>query len=256
MELERLQKFMARSGVASRRRSEELIKDGKVTVNGNVITEMGFKVSKNDIVEVDGVQITIEDLKYYVINKPRYLICSANDEKNRETVISILPEKLKQYRLFPVGRLDYDTKGVLLLTNDGEFMNSLVGPKSLTEKEYLVRVEGIVKKEEIKKLMDGVVIDGNYKTRRCRAYLKSIDSKNNSSLVGIILQEGKKHQVKNMMEAIGHSPKRLTRIRFGCISIEGLKEGEVRELTIHEVKSLVVDSSKEKDYTIKKVRRI
>ena len=256
MELERLQKFMARSGVASRRRSEELIKEGKVTVNGNVITEMGFKVSKNDVVEVDGVQLAIEDLKYYVINKPRYLICSANDEKNRETVISVLPESLKQYRLFPVGRLDYDTKGVLLLTNDGEFMNSLVGPKSLTEKEYLVRVEGIVKKEEIKKLMEGVVIEGNYKTRKCRAYLKSVDSKNNSSLVGIVLQEGKKHQVKNMMEAIGHPVKRLTRIRFGCISIEGLKEGDVRELTIHEVKSLVVDSSKEKDYAPKKVRRI
>lgn len=256
MEQERLQKYMARSGVASRRHSEELIKEGKVKVNGVVITEMGYKLSKGDVVSVNDIEISKEDLKYYVMNKPRYLICSSNDEKDRETVISILPESLKKYRLFPVGRLDYDTKGVLLLTNDGEFMNTLVGPKSLTEKEYLVRVEGKVSKEELKKLTEGVVIDNNYKTRKCKAYLKSIDSKNNSSLIGIILQEGKKHQVKNMVEAIGHKAKRLTRIRFGCISIEGLKEGEIRELSIHEVKTLIVDAGVEKDYTYKKMRRI
>ncbi len=190
------------------------------------------------------------------MNKPRYLICSSKDEKDRETVISILPKNLQEYRLFPVGRLDYDTKGVLLLTNDGDFMNQLVGPKSLTEKEYLVRVEGIVKKEEIKKLIEGVEIEGGYKTRRCRAYIESIDTKNKSSLIGIVLQEGKKHQVKNMVAAIGHKAKRLTRIRFGCVSIEGLKEGDIRELTIHEVKTLLVDAVSEKDYTYKKVRRI
>lgn len=253
---ERLQKYMARSGVASRRHSEQLIKEGKVTVNDNIITEMGYKVSKGDIVKVNGLEITIEEKKYFVINKPRYLICSANDEKDRETVISILPKALQEYRLFPVGRLDYDTKGVLLLTNDGDFMNTLVGPKSLTEKEYLVRVEGILSKEEIKKLEEGVIIDNNYKTRKCRAYIKAIDGKNKSSLIGIVLQEGKKHQVKQMVNAIGHPAKRLTRIRFGCISIEGLKEGEIRELTIHEVKSLLADAINEKDYTYKKVRRI
>lgn len=256
MEQERLQKYMARSGVASRRHSEELIKEGKVSVNGVVITEMGYKVSKGDIVTVNGMEVTIEDKKYFVMNKPRYLICSSKDEKDRETVISILPKNLQEYRLFPVGRLDYDTKGVLLLTNDGDFMNQLVGPKSLTEKEYLVRVEGIVKKEEIKKLIEGVVIEGGYKTRRCRAYIESIDTKNKSSLIGIVLQEGKKHQVKNMVAAIGHKAKRLTRIRFGCVSIEGLKEGDIRELSIHEVKTLLVDAVTEKDYTYKKVRRI
>lgn len=253
---ERLQKYMARSGVASRRHSEQLIKEGKVVVNGVVITEMGYKISKGDVVKVNGMEITVEEKKYYAINKPRYLICSANDEKNRETVISILPNALKEYRLFPVGRLDYDTKGVLLLTNDGDFMNSLVGPNSLTEKEYLVRVEGIITKDEIKKLEEGVIIENNYKTRKCKAYIKSIDTKNKSSLVGIILQEGKKHQVKQMVESVGHKAKRLTRIRFGCITIEGLKEGDVRELTIHEVKTLLFDASTEKDYTYKKVRKI
>lgn len=256
MELERLQKYMARSGIASRRHSEELIKEGKVSVNGEVITEMGYKVSKNDVVRVNGLEITNEEKKYFVMNKPRYLICSSNDEKNRDTVISVLPDKYKKYRLYPVGRLDYDTKGVLLLTNDGDFMNTLVGPQSLTEKEYLVRVQGIVKKEELKKLMDGVTIEGNYKTRKCSAYIKSYDNKNDSTLVGVILQEGHKHQVKQMVEAIGHKAKRLTRIRFGCINIDGLKEGEIRELTIHEVKTLLVDAKQEKDYTPKKVRHV
>ena len=256
MEQERLQKYMAKSGVASRRHSEELIRDGKVTVNGIVITEMGYKVSTSDIIKVDGIEITKEEKKYYVMNKPRYIICSVNDEKNRKTVISILPNSLNKYRLFPVGRLDYDTKGVLLLTNDGEFMNNLVGPKSFTEKEYLVRVDGIVSKEDIKKLIDGVVIEGGYKTRKCKAFIKSIDKANKSTLLDITIQEGKNHQIKNMVKAIGYPSKRLTRIRFGCLSIEGLKEREVRELTIHEVKSLLVDSITEKNYDYKKARNI
>lgn len=256
MEQERLQKYMAKSGVASRRHSEELIRDGKVTVNGIVITEMGYKVSTYDIIKVDGIEIAKEEKKYYVMNKPRYIICSVNDEKNRKTVISILPNSLNKYRLFPVGRLDYDTKGVLLLTNDGEFMNSLVGPKSFTEKEYLVRVDGIVSKEDIKKLIEGVVIEGGYKTRKCKAFVKSIDKVNKSTLLDITIQEGKNHQIKNMVKAIGFPSKRLTRIRFGCLSIEGLKEGEVRELTIHEVKSLLADSITEKNYDYKKARNI
>lgn len=256
MNQDRLQKVMAQAGIASRRHSEELIKEGVVKVNGNVITEMGYKVNKNDVITVNDIEINKEEKKYFVMNKPRYLICSSSDEKSRDTVISVLPESLKKYRLFPVGRLDYDTKGVLILTNDGDFMNSLVGPKSFTEKEYLVRVEGKVTKDEIKKLTEGVMIDGGYTTRKCLAYISSIDYKNNSSLVGVILQEGKKHQVKNMMLAIGHKVKRLTRIRFGNITLSDLAEGDIRELTIHEVKSLLKDSLKEKDYSVKKIRKI
>lgn len=256
MEQERLQKYMARSGVASRRHSEELIREGKVAVNGVIITEMGYKVSSNDIVTVNGIEILKEEKKYYVMNKPRYIICSVNDEKNRKTVISTLPSSLNKYRLYPVGRLDYDTKGILLLTNDGEFMNKLVGPSSFTEKEYLVRVDGIVQKEDVKKLIDGVVIEGGYKTRKCKAFIKSIDKVNKSTLLDITIQEGKNHQIKNMVKAIGYPAKRLTRIRFGCLSIEGLKEGEVRELTVHEVKMLLNDAIAEKNYDVKKVRNI
>ena len=169
--------------------------------------------------------------------------------------ISILPNELKNLRLFPVGRLDYDTKGVLLLTNDGDFMNTLVGPKSTLEKEYLVRVDGIFSKYMLKKLQAGVDI-GGYVTRRCKAYIKEIDNVNKSTLVGIILQEGKYHQVKLMFEKLGFPVKRLTRIRFGCIELEGLSEGDVRELTKNEVRKLISDSKIEKDYTPKRVRQI
>lgn len=237
--MERLQKYIARCGVASRRKAEELIKAGRVKVNGVVVQEMGVKVSSKDLVTVDDLPITVASKKYLVMNKPRYIITSTDDEKGRDTVISILPHEYKDYRLFPVGRLDYDTKGVLLLTNDGELMNILVGPQSKLEKEYLVRIKGIITKKDLQKLSKGVDIDG-YITRQCKTYLVSTDRKNNSSLVGIILQEGKYHQIKRMFAALGYEVKRLTRIRFGNITLENLREGSVRELKIHEVKTLRV----------------
>lgn len=254
--MERLQKYMASCGVASRRSSEKLILEGKVKVNGIVVTEMGFQVGKNDVVEVEDKTIYKEqEKKYYVINKPRSVLSTVEDDKGRKTVISILPDEFKKYRLFPVGRLDYDTKGILLLTNDGEFMNSLVGPKSNTEKEYLVRVKGIVRKDDVIKLAKGVNI-GDYITRPCTAYIKDVDRKNQSTLVGLVINEGKYHQVKRMIEAIGFTPVRLTRIRFGCVELNNLAEGEVRELSIHEVKTLLVQSKEIKINNIKNARKI
>ena len=132
--MERLQKRIAESGVCSRRKAEELITAGKVKVNGVVITLLGTKVSYNDVIEVDGKIIEKEEKKYYVINKPRGVVCTASDDRGRKTILDILPERIKQERIYPIGRLDYDTKGVLLLTNDGEFMNAMVGPKSGIEK--------------------------------------------------------------------------------------------------------------------------
>ena len=242
--MERLQKYMARCGVASRRKSEELITSGRVKVNGVVVTELGTKVNGNDVVMVDDNVIAINEYIHLVMNKPRGIISSSSDEVGRKTVISILPKEFEHYHLFPVGRLDYDTKGVLLITNDGEFMNALVGPKSNLEKEYLARVSGIVTKEDIIRLCSGLKID-DYVTRKCRAYVVEVDNKNNSSLVSITIKEGKNHQVKKMMEAIGHPVKHLTRVRFGEITCEGLAEGEVRYLTPHEIKRLVVLSKEE-----------
>ncbi|HKM30121.1 MAG TPA: pseudouridine synthase [Bacilli bacterium] len=245
--MERLQKYIARSGVASRRKAEEMIREGKVKVNGEVITEMGTKISSNDIVEIDNAVLEIKEKRYFVMNKPRGIISSVNDEKGRQTVISVLPPALKNSRLFPVGRLDYDTKGVLLLTNDGEFMNTIIGPQSVLPKEYLVRVEGQITKGDIIKLESGLMIDG-YMTRKCKAYIASTDIKNNSSSVGIILREGKYHQVKKMFEAVGFPVKRLTRISFGEITADGLAEGEIRELTPHEIKRLIVQSKQLKNF--------
>lgn len=237
--MERLQKVIAQAGIASRRAAEELIVAGRVSVNDKIITELGFKVTRNDIIKVDGIIIEKEEKVYLLMNKPRNIITSTDDELNRPTVISILPERYRGYRLFPVGRLDYDTKGALLLTNDGEMMNKLVGPKSNVEKEYLVRVDGLFNKPALRKLESGVVIDG-YKTRPAKLKLVSVDRKNKSSLVSIIIKEGKYHQVKKMFAAVGFPVKRITRIRFGNLTLEGLSEGEVRELKTHEVKQLYV----------------
>ncbi len=240
--MERLQKYMASCGVASRRNSEKIIASGRVKVNGIVVTEMGTKVGKNDVVMVDDKVINkVTIMKYYVMNKPRNVVSTVSDPQGRKTIISILPDELKEMRLFPIGRLDYDTKGVLLLTNDGELMNNLVGPKSHIEKEYLVRVKGIPSREDLIKLSKGVRID-DYVTRPCKVNLKDIDNRNQTALLSLVIEEGKYHQVKRMVEAIGYPALKLTRIRFGRIEADGLKEGEVRELTIHELKILMADS--------------
>ena len=235
--MERLQKYLARCGVASRRKAEELIASGHVSVNGEIITEMGYKVNSDDVVLVDGKTVEVKEHVYYVLNKPRGVVSTSSDQYNRKSVISILPDEIKDYRVFPVGRLDYDTKGVILLTNDGDFMNMLVGPKSNIEKEYLARVDGIVPKEAIGKVVRGIDIDG-YKTRPAKLFIDEYDKKNNSSLVRLVINEGKNHQVKKMLSALGYPVKRLTRIRFGSVTIDNLQEGEVRELTPHEIKTL------------------
>ena len=235
--MERLQKRIAESGVCSRRKAEELITAGKVKVNGVVITLLGTKVSYNDVIEVDGKIIEKEEKKYYVINKPRGVVCTASDDRGRKTILDILPERIKQERIYPVGRLDYDTKGVLLLTNDGEFMNAMVGPKSGIEKEYLARVKGIMTMTDVKKLTEGVVLNGK-KTLPAVVEIVSFDREHGSSLVKIIITEGNFHQVKEMFKSIDHEVKKLTRVRFGNINVNNLKEGEIKVLSIHEVKTL------------------
>lgn len=235
--MERIQKRIAASGITSRRKAEELILEGRIKVNGEVINTLGYKVGPRDEVMVDDVVLVRLQKKYYALNKPRGVISSCSDEHGRTTVIDCIPLELKDDHLFPVGRLDYDTKGVILLTNDGDFMNQMVGPSSGIQKEYLVRVKGIVTSADLTKLEKGVKLNGRM-TLPALAEIESLDRKNNSSLVRITITEGLYHQVKEMFNAIGHEVKRLTRVRFGNIKIDDLKEGEVRSLTIHEVKTL------------------
>ncbi|MBR3210455.1 MAG: rRNA pseudouridine synthase [Bacilli bacterium] len=229
--MERLQKVIAESGYTSRRKAEELIVQGKVKVNGKIVTELGTKVSDKDEIEIENKILSKEAKEYYLLNKPRGMITSTDDDKNRRVVTELIPT---QARIYPVGRLDYDTTGVLLLTNDGEFANIMMHPKSRVDKVYLAKLEGIIKGEQINKLKKGIEID-HVKVIPSRVKLKKINSESNTCMVEIVIHEGKNHQVKRMFEAVGFHVEKLKRERMGIFTTEGLKSGEYRKLTPKEV---------------------
>ena len=233
--MERLQKVIAQTGYCSRRKAEELIKQGKVEINGKVVTEMGVKVNFTDDITVEGNGLNLkEDKVYYIMNKPRGIITSTSDEKKRKTVIDLINDNK---RIYPVGRLDYDTTGALIITNDGELTNLLIHPRSNIEKLYIAKIKGIPTKEELIKLAKGVIIDG-HKTSKAKVKIKKIDKKNNTSLVELIIHEGKNHQVKKMFESIGYEVIKLRREAFAFLTVSDLKPGEYRELSIKEIKKL------------------
>ena len=229
--MERLQKVIAESGYTSRRKAEELMLAGKVKVNGQVVTELGTKVSDSDIIEIDNKILEKESKEYYIMNKPRGVITSTSDDKERKVVTDLIPTEA---RIYPVGRLDYDTTGVLLLTNDGEFANILMQPKNGIEKVYLAKLEGVIKGEQINKLKKGVELD-HVKVVPSRVKLKKVNQEGNSCMVEITIHEGKNHQVKRMFEAVGFHVEKLKRERIGVFTTEGLKSGEYRKLTPKEV---------------------
>ena len=232
--MERLQKVIAASGITSRRKAEELIKDGKVKVNGKVVTELGTKVNSNDRIEVNNKIIEKEQKEYYLLNKPRGVITSTSDDKNRKTVIELINTNS---RIYPVGRLDYDTTGALLLTNDGDFANIIMHPSNNLEKVYLAKLEGIIKGEQINTLKNGIVLD-NKKIKPSRVKLKKVDSNTNKSLVEITIHEGLNHQVKRMFESVGFHVEKLTRKQIGFFDIKDLKSGEYRRLTPKEIQKV------------------
>lgn len=231
--MERLQKVIANSGYCSRRKAEDLITSGKVKVNGKIAI-LGTKVSGNDEIMIDNKIITSCEKEYILLYKPRGVVTTTNDEKQRKTVIDLVKT---DKRIYPVGRLDYDTTGVLLLTNDGDLTNILLHPKRMVEKVYIAKIEGIISPLEIKKLENGILID-NKKTAHCKAKIKNIDKKNNVSIVALTIHEGRNHQVKKMFESIGHKVVKLKREKFATLDLKGLKPGQYRKLTIKEVKKL------------------
>jgi len=234
--MERVQKVISNLGYASRRESEKLIIDGKVLINDKV-AKLGDKVSSKDIIKIDGVVIDKEkanDKVYYLLNKPRGVVSTVKDEKNRKTVIDLINT---DKRIYPIGRLDYDTTGVLILTNDGELTNLLLHPSKEIEKVYLAKIKGIITGSDIYKLKQGVMID-NIKTSPARVKLKSFSKKTNTSLVEITIHEGRNHQVKKMFQSVGYDCLKLTRLRFAFLDCKDLKSGEYRELNIKEVKKL------------------
>jgi len=232
--MERLQKFIANSGYCSRRKAEELINSGKVKVNGTTVIEMGFKVSGNDVISIDGKVLTKENKEYILLYKPKGVVTTTNDEKNRKTVLDLIES---EKRLYPVGRLDYDTTGILLLTNDGDLTNLLIHPKNEIDKVYIAKINGIMDGNQIKSLEKGVLIDG-HKTAPCKVKIRKKDKKNNNSIVELTIHEGKNHQVKNMFKAIGFDVIKLKRERLAFLNLTGLKPGEYRHLTTKEVKTL------------------
>lgn len=240
--MERLQKVIAASGITSRRKAEELISLGKVMVDGKVITKLGYKVGEGSSIVVDGVKINREDKVYYLLNKPRGVVTTTSDDKGRKTVIDLIED---DRRIYPVGRLDYDTTGALILTNDGEFANNLMHPKNEIDKVYIAKIKGFLTPSDMMSLKNGVVIDGK-KTSKAKVKVRKTDKETRTSIVEIIIHEGRNHQVKNMFGALGYEVLKLKRERIAFLDIKNINSGEYRVLNPKEVKQLYVLTQQKK----------
>ncbi|HPF88918.1 MAG TPA: pseudouridine synthase [Candidatus Limiplasma sp.] len=230
----RLQKYMAACGVASRRACEKLIADGRVTVDGEVVTAMGVQVDETQTVYVNGKKITPETEKHYILyHKPAGEVTTSSDPEGRATVL----DKFKDYpvRLYPVGRLDYDSEGLLLLTNDGDLTEHMLHPSKEVDKSYLARVTGQVTIDEVSRLIKGVMIDGR---RTSRAKVRVITAGSTYTDMMITIHEGRNRQVRKMVEAVGHEVMMLRRVRFGPLKLGDLKRGMWRPLTKEEIEAL------------------
>lgn len=233
--MERLQKIISTSGYCSRRKAEELINLGKVVVNGQV-AKIGDKASNNDVIMIDGKPLkkNNDNKVYYLLNKPRGVVTTSSDEKGRKTVVDLIDTEV---RIYPVGRLDYDTTGALLLTNDGDLTNKLTHPSNNIDKVYIAKIKGIITGSDITRLKLGVIID-DFKSSPARVKLKHFDKKTQTSLVEITIHEGHNHQVKKMFESVGYDVIKLSRIRFAFLDVKSLKSGEYRTLNPKEVSKL------------------
>lgn len=239
--MERLQKVMAHAGVASRRKCEDLITQGVVTVNGKTVTELGCKVSAQNRIEVNGVPISKEAPVYYLFYKPRGVISAVSDDKGRPVVTDYFTDVPE--RIYPVGRLDYDTSGLLLLTNDGEFSQRLTHPKYELDKVYVAKVKGIADKYNLRPIAYGMKLDGK-KTAPARYEILSVDETKGSSVVSLTIHEGRYHQVKRMFEACGLPVQKLCREQYGFLTLQGLRPGQYRALTPKEVKKLMAETKR------------
>jgi pseudouridine synthase len=237
---ERLQKFLSSAGVASRRQAEKLMLEGRVTVNGKPAMELGIKIdSQNDHIKVDGKLVHSERLSYVLLNKPKGTICTLDDPEGRPKVVDLI--RGVKARLFPVGRLDFDTTGALLLTNDGELANLLMHPAHQFPKTYVAKVKGIPTKENLEKMQTGIYIDGK---RTAPAEARILNVKDKNAVIELILREGRNKQVKRMCQAIGHPVIRLNRPVYGFLGVQDMGPGEWRHLDPQEVVLLKREAEK------------
>lgn len=233
--MERLQKVIASSGYTSRRKAEELIIQGRVKVNGVTVSELGTKVNSSDIITIDNKTINKNVQKvYYLLYKPAGYICSLSDEKNRKIITDLIDTDI---RVYPVGRLDYDTTGAIILTNDGELTNILAHPSHNVEKKYRVTIDGILTVDEIKQIKEGIEIDG-VKVIPTRFKVKLKNEKKNTEVVEFTIVEGRNHIVKRVFASFNHPVIKLKRETYANLTLDGLSVGGYRPLTIKEVKQL------------------
>lgn len=225
----RLNKYLASSGVASRRASDLLIEEGKVTVNGKV-AKLGAEVADGDEIAVEGKIVSLKQNEYFILNKPKGYICSVSDDKGRKTVLDLMPSGVG--RIYPVGRLDYDSEGLLILTTDGELAQKLMHPSNEIPKTYLVKVEGTLKESDLNPIRSGIEVDG-YVTKKCKANI--VETNKNYTKVHITVTEGKNREIRKMFAAIGKEVELLKRIKIGELTLRGLDRGAYRKLTKEEV---------------------
>lgn len=231
----RINKYLALCGVASRRKSEAFVTEGKVTVNGKIVKDLTTTVNvKKDKVMLEGELVSLpSNYVYYKLHKPKGYICSTTDDRGRKTIFDLIKSDT---RLFSIGRLDYDTEGLILLTNDGDLAQKISHPSHETEKEYIVKIEGLIKESEMAVLRAGVIENG---VRMPQAKVNLIENVNENSRLSVVIHEGQNRQVRRMFEAIGRNIILLKRVRIGNIKLGGLKRGEYKELKSYELYDLI-----------------
>lgn len=227
----RINKFLAEKGLASRRHADEMISAGRVKINGEIAT-LGTNVEEEDEVTLDGQAVSITEKKeeYYIMNKPKSVLCTVSDDRGRKTVMDFLPEGVG--RVFPVGRLDYATEGLLILTNDGDLAFRLTHPTTEIPKTYLARIEGTLTEKDLNPIRSGVELDGVL-TKKCKAHI--VETNKDYTKVHVTVTEGRNRQVRRMFEAIGKNVAFLKRVSIGQLKLTGLDRGEIRPLTEQEV---------------------
>lgn len=226
----RINKFLAACGVASRRDCDELIKQGLVKINGKR-ADLGSEVGEDDEVTVSGSRVNIKKNEYYILNKPKGYICSVSDDKGRKTIMDLLPSNAG--RIFPVGRLDYDSEGLLIVTTDGELAQRLTHPSNEIPKTYLVKVEGTLTEASLNPIRSGIEIEGGYVTKKCKAHI--VETNKEFTKVHITITEGKNREIRKMFAAIGKEVMLLKRIKIGELTLRGLNRGEWRKLSKEEI---------------------